>query len=155
MKKVTTLKSGHVLTVNVASLAAASELKSVIANELQRRVTLNGMSDGVVFALLAGNRKGVLGAIAGSDVNVLWQIVLTLLGSREIEAAFFECAKVCTLNTVGPDVKIDRTTFEPEEVRRDMIPVALEVMKENLSPFFEDLLSQSPIPGAETAASPK
>ncbi len=155
MKKTTTLKSGHKLTLNCASLAAASELKFAIANELQRKVTLSGMSEGVVFALLAGERKAALAGIAGSDVNVLWNIVLTLLGSREIEAAFFECARVCMLNAKGPDEAVTRETFEPEGARRDLIPVALEVMKLNLAPFFEDLLLPSSTPAEATPSPPK
>jgi hypothetical protein len=86
---------------------------------------------------------------------VLWNVVLTLLGSREIEAAFFECAKVCMLNAKGPDESITRETFESEGTRRDLIPVALEVIKLNLLPFFEDLLSPSSTPDAATPSPPK
>ena len=154
MKTTITLKSGHHLVINLASLAAASDLKNAIANDFQARVSLNGVSDSLVFALLTGDRMKVLAAIAGSDVNVLWNIVLTLLGSPRIEAAFFECAKTCTLDVKGPVEKITRETFEPAEARRDLIPVALEVMKENLSPFFEDLLSSLPSPESTTAQSP-
>ena len=155
MKKLTTLKSGHKLTVNLASFALASELKSTIAQELQTRVTLSGMSESVVFALLAGNKKAAVAALAGADVNVLWNVVLTLMGSRAIEAAVFECAKTCMLNAQGPDEKITRETFEPENARRDLIPVALEVMKENLIPFFEDLFSPSSDPKTGVEPSPQ
>ena len=98
--------------------------------------------------------SSVMAAIAGSDINVLWNVMLTLLGSPRIEAAFFECAKTCTLDVKGPVEKITRETFEPAEARRDLIPIALEVMKENLLPFFEDLFSTSPSQDDTTAQSP-
>ena len=151
MKKVHTLKSGHKLTLNIASLAAASNLRHTIANELHDSVRVDGISEAVVFALISGDpdrKKNMLLALAGGDVNVIWSLITALLGSRRIEAAIAECAKVCMLDTKGPDESIVwETTFEPAEARRDLIPVALEVMKENLAPFFEDLLSSLPTQG--------
>jgi hypothetical protein len=59
------------------------------------------------------------------------------------------------LNVKGPDESITRETFESEGARRDLIPVALEVMKLNLLPFFEDLLLPSSTPDEATPSPPK
>ena len=55
---------------------------------------------------------------------------------------------------MGPMEKITEVSFEPVEVRRDLIPVAKEVMRENLAPFFVDLLSTLQNQESTTASSP-
>jgi hypothetical protein len=154
MKTTITLKSGHHLVINAASLGVSGDLMRTISSELKANVKLASLSTGVVFGLLTGNLGAVVQSIGGNDLDVLAQLLLTLLGSKKIYDSFFECARTCTLDAMGPMEKITEASFEPVEVRRDLIPVAKEVMRENLAPFFVDLLSTLQTQESTTASSP-
>jgi len=116
-----TLKSGASLAVTVAPFTVARQLMKVVARELA----------GVEFNLdLTGFDQ-----LSGQDINVFKNAVFKILQSDAVEAAMFECAKKCLYNNQS----ILPTTFEPEEARGDYLPVAWEVMKANLRPFFSGL----------------
>lgn len=129
MNETVTLNSGVQLQLGLAPFSVGMKLFKTIANEL-KVVDVN--IDTLDFAKLAGK-----------DVNVFKNAILQLLGSDALEVALFQCMERCLYN----GEKITRQTFEPENARQDYLPVAWEVMKYNLAPFFKGLaLSSSTAP---------
>ena len=61
-----------------------------------------------------------------------------------------DCAKTCLLN----GEKISDATFAKPDMRRDYLPVAWEVMKLALLPFFEDLASALSSPASPSPPGP-
>lgn len=116
-----TLKSGSILEVGIAPFSAGTRLMKVVAKELST----------VSFNLNLSS----FAELSGQDINVLKNALFQLMQSDALEAALMECAKKSTYN----GQKITPTTFEPEDARQDYLPVAWEVMKANLSPFFKGL----------------
>ena len=153
MKKVHELKSGHKLTVNVATLEEAQNLVNVFAATLAT-VRLE-ITQEFIKSMLLGNKEQAMQAMQGQDANFFWNLGLRLLAGRELQDAVFVCAKHCMLNPRGADESIVRSTFEPEVARRDFFPVLLEVMKANLIPFFEDLLSALSSRAKSTESNPQ
>jgi hypothetical protein len=131
MKDPLTLKSGATLEVGIASFAAGNKLMKTVARELSS----------VSFDLNIAD----LSDFSGQDVNVLKNAVFQLLQSDALEASLMECAKKSLYN----GEKITLATFEAEDARQDYLPVAWEVMKANLTPFFKGLALSS-----STSASP-
>ncbi len=116
-----TLKSGHTLVLGMASFSAGTKLFKTVANELKEaEVDLSSLD---------------LKELAGKDVNSIKNAVFQLLGSDALEAAVFECMTKSTLQ----GSKITRDSFAPEDMRGDYLPVAWEVIKFNLAPFFSNL----------------
>ena len=116
-----TLKSGSTLEIGIASFAAGNRLMKTVARELASvsfDFNLSSFSD-----------------LSGQDINVLKNAVFQLLQSDALEAALMECAKKSLYN----GEKITPQTFESDDARQDYMPVAWEVMKANLSPFFRGL----------------
>ena len=116
-----TLKSGSTLEIGIASFASGNRLMKTVARELAA----------VSFDFNLSNFSD----LSGQDINVLKNAVFQLLQSDALEAALMECAKKSLYN----GEKITPQTFEPEDARQDYMPVAWEVMKANLSPFFKGL----------------
>ena len=116
-----TLKSGAMLELKTASFSAGMKLFKAIAAELKGvDVDLGGLD---------------LKEVGSKDINSLKNVILQLLASEQIEAAFFECAKKSLHNGQS----IVRQTFEPETARGDYLPVVWEVVKFNIAPFFSGL----------------
>lgn len=136
MNESVTLPSGHQLELGMAPFSVGMKLFKVIANELKG---VDVEIESLDFAKLAGK-----------DINVLKNAILQLLGSDQLEAALFACMERCLLN----GAKITRQSFEPEDMRPDYLPVAWEVMKFNLAPFFRGLNLSSPTASPTTAQSP-
>ncbi len=116
-----TLKSGSTLEIGIASFASGNRLMKTVARELSS----------VSFDFNLSNFSD----LSGQDINVLKNAVFQLLQSDALETALMECAKKSLYN----GEKITPQTFEPEDARQDYVPVAWEVMKANLSPFFKGL----------------
>ena len=132
MKENVTLKSGRVLILDVAPFKDARQLSKVVCRELSAinidlgTASFKGLSlDSDVGALLSN--PGALSTIK----NVFAQ----LLASDALEKAIFDCAIRCTLN----DNKVTIDAFEAPNMRGDFLPVAWEVMRFNLAPFFANL----------------
>jgi hypothetical protein len=116
-----TLKSGATLDIQLAPFAEAMRLFKTIANELKSAdVQLDGLS---------------MEKIKGTDINGIKNAVLQLLGSDAIEASVRTCMVRCLYN----GTKITPQTFEPNDARQDYLPVAWEVVKFNMGPFFAGL----------------
>ncbi len=61
----------------------------------------------------------------------------TGFSSQKIKIALWKCMGRCTYNCGSGDLKIDQTTFEPEESRQDYIQVCMEVAKAACFPFVK------------------
>ncbi len=136
MKETLALRSGRSLELGMAPFSVGMKLFKVIANELKLVDVDLGSLD--------------LSKIAGKDINTLKNAILQLLGSDALEAAVFACMEKCLLE----GQRVTRQTFEPEDMRGDFLPVAWEVIKFNLSPFFSSLGLSSLTPQVEKQAQP-
>jgi hypothetical protein len=139
-----TLKSGRKLTVAIAPYSAANKLRKVILAEIaQVDVAAELKIDAKMLGLDVRE-------MSGPALQTVKNLICRLLSSDAIEAAFFECAQKSLLD----GVKITRETFEPPEARGDMLPVAQEVIRANVAPFFEGLDLSFLTPAAPATASP-
>ena len=129
------LKSGNQLTVSVAPFSEANKLLKTVARELTA----------VSFDLDFGNVD--LAHISPKDINTLKNAAFQLLQSDVVEASVFKCMERCLYN----GQRITAKTFEEENARADYLPVAWEVMKANLTPFFKNLAFASSGSGAPTS----
>ena len=133
-----TLKSGHIFEpMTGPDWADAKNLFKTFARELKS-----------VDIHLEGIRS--MDDVKNLDAGVIVKAFFQVAGSDSIESAVLACAKRSTLQ----GQKITDKTFEALEMRRDYLPVAWEVMKLALLPFFEDLLSALPAPEKAATASP-
>jgi hypothetical protein len=119
-----TLNSGRELGLGMAPFSVGNKLRKVVALEL-KSVDFSA-SDLNLSADVLKDTKAL---------NCLKNLLCQAMASDALEAAFFECAARCTLD----GIKITRDTFEPENMRGDFLPVAWEVIRFNLAPFFGNL----------------
>ena len=78
-----------------------------------------------------------LANINASDVMAFKGPICTVLGSRGVIDAANICFKRCTYD----GKRIDSQTFEKRESRADFIPAVFYVIRENVAPFFANLIS--------------
>lgn len=131
-----TLKSGNLLAIGLAPFSVANKLLKTVARELTS----------VSFDLDLGNVD--LAHISPKDINTLKNAAFQLLQSDVVEAAVLGCMERCLYN----GQKITAKTFEDENARADYLPVAWEVMKANLTPFFKNLAFASSTSGAPNSS---
>ena len=79
------------------------------------------------------------------------QLFMAAFASTEVEKMLWPCLSRSLYN----NAKIVPETFEPEESRPDFIPVCLEVVTENVTPFMKSLFSGSATPNPEVSGSPR
>jgi len=116
-----TLKSGATLDLQMAPFAVSMKLVKALANELKLvNLQLEGLS---------------IEKLKNSGVEGIKNAVLQLLGSDALELALKPCLERCLYN----GTKITPETFENPQIREDYLPVAWEVMKFNVGPFFKNL----------------
>ena len=72
-----------------------------------------------------------------SDIIGFKGPLFNVLSSKEI----LESAKICLVKCTYNNLRFDNMTFESKELRQDFLPVMYHVLKENISPFFEGLIS--------------
>lgn len=137
MQDPVTLKNGALLTVSLAPFADANRLLKAIARELAQ----------VNFDLGDLDLK----EISGKDINVLKNAVFQLVQSDAVETAVMKCAEKCLYN----NERITSDTFSKEADRPAYLPVVWEVMKANLSPFFEGLNLSSLTSASPPTSEPK
>ena len=116
MKKIT-LPSGAKLEIDLAPFADSNALNKAVAKELK------SMKFDPELNL--------------ADPVFIKDLACTAFSSDEIMDALEVCFKRCTYN----GLKIDSTTFEPEEARQDYFVVCREVLIEQIRPFAKGLLS--------------
>jgi len=129
-----TLKSGHVLEMQMAPFSTGMKLVKALSNELKTvNIDLGSVS---------------VESISGGDFNTIKNLTLQLIGSDAVERCVFECLGRCLLD----DQKITPDTFNNPDMRGDYLPAAWEVTKFNVAPFFEGLDLKS-LTGAKAPAS--
>lgn len=129
MNETITLASGASLELGMADFKVGLRLFQVICRELKL----------VDIDIDFSNLK----QLAGKDINTFKNAILQLAGSESVEKAVFDCMAKSLYN----GQRIEPKTFEPEDARGDFLPVAWEVIKYNLVPFFKNLglsLPESP-----------
>lgn len=127
MKSQTTLKSGHVLTLQLAPFAIGAKLFKAVAAEL-RSVEID-------VSKIDMNAELNLSKLDPKLLGVLKNVVCEIASSDAIEGILFDCFARCMLD----GKKIGRDSFEDPDMRPDYIPAAWEVMRFNLAPFFSGL----------------
>ena len=125
MKKIETT-TGADIQIAPAPFKDAMELKSVLFKEFAK--------SGVSFD------KVQLDDLANTSIDELLKPLIQIDTSKEFYTAFFKCASRCLYN----GNKITEDTFEDVTAREDYYLVMLEVLKENLTPFFKGLVSKLP-----------
>lgn len=84
------------------------------------------------------------------NITFYRDLLCTLLPSKKIEAALWECMKRSLYN----DNRMSEATFEPVETRDDYLYACFEVAKENILPFMKSLYAEyAPLLG-KAASSP-
>lgn len=143
MNETLTLKSGRALLMSIAPFAVGTKLFKTVMAEL-RAVDID-------VTKLDLNADINLAKMDPKLLNVIKNVACEIASSEVIEATLFECMARCTID----GKKIDRSTFDPPDARQDYLPVAWEVMKFNLTPFFRGLDLSSLTSAAPTAPDPK
>lgn len=72
------------------------------------------------------------------NVDLMKNMLFTLMSSKKIEDALWVCMRRCTYN----DEKITTDIFEDVNARADYFDVCFEVAKENVNPFLKSLYAQ-------------
>jgi hypothetical protein len=119
----TTLPSGAVLDITLLPFEEAWGVSQSITKEIER----------IDFDIKSINWQ----EFKMSNVVNLKNPICAILSSQIVIEAAKVCFKRCTYN----GLKIDSQTFEKREHRSDFLPVVFHVLKENISPFFENLFS--------------
>lgn len=76
--------------------------------------------------------------INAASLQPIIEVVLSADTSEDVEKAIFKCLERCTYN----GERIIRDTFEPIEAREDYYEIVIACLKENLAPFFKNLISK-------------
>jgi hypothetical protein len=132
MKQIET-KTGAEIQIAPAPFKDAMELKNVLFKELA--------SSGISFD------KINLEDIEKTGLEQIIKPIIQIDTSKDFYNAFFKCAGRCLYN----GNKITEETFEDVTAREDYYLIMLEVLKENLSPFFKGLVSKLSLFTAKTA----
>lgn len=144
---VTSLPSGAKLTLAIADFDQSMALMEAIAAELTKVKT------GMKFELNLSNPAEAIANFMTGDmpIDILKDGLCQLLASPGVKAHLYECMVSC----LYAGVKTEKACFEPAIARQDFLPVAWEVIKLNVLPFFDGLKSKSPRPAAPTGLPPK
>lgn len=126
MRELTT-QSGVTVVINPAKLKVATALKNAIFREIGK----SGIK-------LPPDKIDLKTEITGELVETIVQPILLLDSSPEVEKAIFDCLIFCTYD----HEKITYDTFEDIEARADYYEVVIECIKDNLMPFFKNLVSK-------------
>jgi hypothetical protein len=119
----TTLPSGSILEITLLPFEEAWGISQMITKEIER----------IDFDIKSVNFSD----IKMTDVVNFKNPICAILSSKVV----VEAAKICFKRATYNGLKIDSQTFEQREYRSDFLPVIFHVLKENISPFFENLLS--------------
>lgn len=118
-----TLPSGAVLDITLLPFEEAWGVSQTITKEIER----------INFDIGSFSLK----EFVMSDIVNLKNPICAILSSKSI----IDAAKICFKRATYNGLKIDSQTFENRDARPDFLPVVFYVIKENVSPFFENLLS--------------
>ncbi len=74
-----------------------------------------------------------------SDLTAVFKDLACIgFSSKKVDAALEPCMKRCLYN----GLKIDTSTFEKSEARKDYVSVCVAVLKENIEPFMNGLYAE-------------
>lgn len=143
------LPSGATLVLKMAPFNDGVRLMKAVAAEL-RAVGIDAHLD----------PKKMLVANAEMPVDLVKNVVCQALTSDALETAMWACAGRSSYVAKDPGdavngVAMDKRCFEPDQARCDYLLAAWEVIRFNLTPFFQGLPWKSLIGGAPTSASLK
>jgi len=104
-------------------------------------ITVSPLKEGKALYMAIAREMAAV-AIQGQDqlFNLLKNVIMAGLASKEIDDAIEACMKRVTYN----GLKIDDSTFDPEERRQDYFFARYEVAYDNVLPFLKPLLSKYP-----------
>jgi len=118
-----TLPSGALLDITLMPYEQAWEICQIVTR----------FFEGVKLDIGKIDIKELLAA----DITKISGTVCQILSSKELVEAGRRCFVRCTID----GVKIASDTFEKKESRADFIPTIFYALRENISPFFANLLS--------------
>lgn len=121
--------SGKKVKVIPASFAVSMKLKNTIMTTLAK--------NGIDLKGFDVSKMSLKQEINADLLNTLITTVMAVDGNDEVVKVLFECMSVCTHD----HERITEATFEDEGARGDYYPIAIEVIKANLLPFFKGLVS--------------
>jgi hypothetical protein len=140
--EITTLKSGAKVELHEADFETANALFQAVAAEVIKVQT------GIKFDL----SRGMAGlAEIEFPLDAMKNVICQIAASKEAGALIMDCMGSCLYN----GQKITRATFQPTSARQDYLPLALEVMKLNVLPFFSGLDLKSLTSGLPTGSHQK
>lgn len=143
MSETVTLKSGRTLVLNTAPFAVGRKLLKQVALELRAvNVDVTNLDLNLEVGSLMQDPRAL---------TTIKNLFCQLIASDEIETAMFECAARCTIDSQ----KINRDAFEAPDMRGDFLPVAWEVIRHNLTPFFANLSLSSLASGVAPKSAPQ
>lgn len=104
------------------------------------KITLAPFADAknLYQALLEEMKTLKISAQTEIDVNFFKDLFCFGFSSKKVEQALEQCMKRCLLN----GTRIDKDSFEPEELRQDYLIACIEVTKANIMPFIKPLLAK-------------
>lgn len=115
-------KNGAQVRINPADFEDAMDLQSAIFTEAAKaEFKIDGLSVDSEF-----------------DLSGLIKAGMSVAASKEVREILFKCLVRCTYK----GQKITKQTFEDMDARKDYYEIVLACLKENLTPFFEGLLSK-------------
>ncbi len=124
-------KNGVEVVINFAGFKEASALKRAIGIELLKvNIDLDKIDPNNIKSLMEVD-------ITPDLINTFKNFILVLDTSPAVEKALFDCLVRCTYD----HEKITKDTFEDIEAIADYYEVALNCMRDNLTPFFKNHLS--------------
>ena len=115
-------QNGVDVKINPADFISAMKLKNAVLKAVK--------DSGVDIS------KIDLETINASSLQPILEVVLYADTSEAVENALFKCLERCTYR----GERITRDTFEPVEAREDYYEIVLACLKENLAPFFKNLI---------------
>jgi len=119
-----TTKDGKLVQINYAGFQDAMELKNAIGHELLKvNVDISDL---------------INKTLDSQSVNTLKNLILIVDTSSEVKNALFKCLSRCLYN----GYKIDYNTFNDKEAVNEYYTIVINCIKENLSPFFQNQLSE-------------
>jgi hypothetical protein len=122
-----TLKSGAMVELQDPGFDAADDLFAAVMAEIGKaRLDLD---------LSAIDPDAEVSTLAGENFNSVKNLICQVAGSKPLRGPLFAAAARSLYN----GLKIERATFEDINARSDFLPVAQEVMKFVLAPFFKNL----------------
>ena len=126
-----TLEGGAILELQDNGFDAADELFAAFMLELAKTKTDLDL-EGIDFDPSSGTE---LSQIGGKNLASIINVIGTIAGAKSLRAPMFNAGARCLYN----GKRLEKSIFEDIDARPDFLPVAQEVIKFTLAPFFKRL----------------